>query len=61
MSNDLIHGLQHIGMHLAKEVSKDPQKAAAAAVAGITVAAPYILGAAALTGVGVLVYEIFKD
>ena len=55
-----IHGLQHVGMHLAKEVSKDPKKAAASAVTAITVAAPYILGAAAIAGVGYVAYKVFK-
>lgn len=60
MSNNLIHGLQHVGMHLAKEVSKDPQKAVTAAVTSITVAGPYILGAAAIAGAGYVAYRVFK-
>lgn len=60
MSHDLMHGLQHVGIHLTKEISKDPQKAIAAIVTGATVAAPYVIGAAAIAGAGYLLYKIFE-
>lgn len=61
MSNKLLHAIQHLGLHLAKEISKDPKKALAATAASLPVAAPYIIGTAVVAGVGYLGYLLFKD
>lgn len=61
MSNNLMHAIQHVGIHLSKEISKNPQKALTATAAGLSVAAPYVIGAAVVAGVGYLGYLIFKD
>lgn len=61
MSNKLMHALQHAAHHLVKEISKDPKKALTATAAGLSVAAPYVIGTAVVAGVGYLGYLMFKD
>lgn len=61
MSNNLMHVIQHVGLHLSKEIAKNPEKALTATIAGLSVAAPYVIGTAVAVGAGYLGYLIFKD